>query len=63
MALATPKFSLFSKPYRLVAFFGEKVFAKWVNLLDKKGGGGKIGYPIRVGPNFLNADTCEARDR
>ena len=62
MALATPKFSLFSKPYRSVAFFGEKVFAKWVKMLDKKGEG-EIGYPIRVGPNFLNADTCEARDR
>ena len=44
MALATPKSSLFSKSYRSVAFFGGKVYAKWVNLLDKKGGGGKIGY-------------------
>ena len=28
----------------VVAFFGGKVFAKWVKMLDKKGGGGKIGY-------------------
>ena len=44
VALATPKLSLFSKSYRSVAFFGGKVFAKWVKMLDKKGGGGKIGY-------------------
>ena len=33
----------FAKNYRSVAFFGGKIYSKCINLLDKKGGGGKIG--------------------